>query len=266
VRAPTEGKRRSRKRPLKLTPAEIAEIDELIARRRQETEWECQEVVLQEEEEERQLLLRLRKDPTGGPWPTPWPKQPGTKTSLSFDGCVYVHEEDALPARHPFLVEMARRDGMIRYAWTGGLTFDLSQYWKRDPSWQFVMTRLESVHPDDVDRVIDEAIDELLDSDIPLSRNTKQYIKEDRHARVDPKRRERNRDRALAFIIVDQVNWLENLLEAADFKDAKTRAEEYLARHWRKVAMEDGRSRFSSGPALNAWVRWVVKRTREKTP
>jgi hypothetical protein len=261
VRAPTEGKARSRKRPPRLTEAEIAEIDKLIARRRQETEWECQEIIRREEEERRVLL---REDHTVGPWPERL--GPGSTSDGDY---VYVREGDKaheVPAGHPFLREVARRDGMIRYAWTGGLTFDLSQYWKRDPSWQLVMTRLEGVPANDWDRVIDEAIDELLDGDIPLSRNTKQYIKEDRHARVDPKRRERNRDRALAFIIVDQVNWLENLLEAADFKDAKTRAEEYLARHWRKVAMEDGRSRFSSGPALNAWVRWVVKRTREKTP
>jgi hypothetical protein len=147
---------------------------------------------------------------------------------------------------------------MIRYALAPGEPeLDPYQYWsKRDPSWHFVMSRLRGVHPDDVDRVIDKAVDDLLDSNIPLSQGTKQYIKEDRHARADPKRRERNRDRALAFGIVSQLGWLVELLRDADFKDAKTRAEEYLAVLWRAIVRQDrNRSRFSSGPALAAWLR-----------
>jgi dethiobiotin synthase len=39
-------------------------------------------------------------------------------------------------------------------------------------------------------------------------------------------------------------------------KDAKTRAAEYLAVLWRKIVQQDrGRWRFSSGPALAAWLR-----------
>ena len=58
------------------------------------------------------------------------------RTNLDDGDYVYVREggEDEVPAEHPFLREVARRDGMIRYAWTGGLSFDLSQTGKRDPS------------------------------------------------------------------------------------------------------------------------------------
>ncbi len=64
--------------------------------------------------------------------------------------------------------------GLIRYALAPGEPgIDLDQYWrKRDPSWHFVMARLRGVHPNDVDRVIDEAVDDLLDSPIPLSQHT----------------------------------------------------------------------------------------------
>ena len=178
-----KAKRRTRKRPRRLSAAEIAEIDELIAQRRQETrqetEWECQDIILQEERE-RQILLRA--DHSVGPWPEP--ARLGPRTTLGDGDYVYVREggEDEVPAGHPFLREVARRDGMIRYAWTGGLTFDLSQTWKQDPSWQFVITRLEGVPANDWDRVIDKAIDDLLDTNIPLSQGTKQYIKEDRHS------------------------------------------------------------------------------------
>ena len=80
------------------------------------------------------------------------------------------------------MVEIERRDGLIRYALAPGEPgIDLDEYWrKRDPSWHFVMARLSGVHPDDVDRVIDEAVDDLLDSNIPLSQDTRQFIKADR--------------------------------------------------------------------------------------
>lgn len=252
-----KAKRRTRKRPRRLSAAEIAEIDELIAQRRQETrqetEWECQDIILQEERE-RQILLRA--DHSVGPWPEP--ARLGPRTTLGDGDYVYVREggEDEVPAGHPFLREVARRDGMIRYAWTGGLTFDLSQTWKQDPSWQFVITRLEGVPANDWDRVIDKAIDDLLDTNIPLSQGTKQYIKEDRHERADPKRREHDRDRILARCIASELDRLVELLRDAGFKDAKTRAAEYAAGHWRKTVQQDrGRSRFSSGPALAAWLR-----------
>ena len=109
--------------------------------------------------------------------------------------------------------------------------------------------------------MIDKAVDDLLDSDIPLSQGTRQYIKEDRHARADPKRREHERDRALALLPVSLIGsrllaCRRSCCDDAGFKDAKTRAAEYLAGHWRKIVQQDrGRSRFSSGPALTAWLR-----------
>jgi hypothetical protein len=251
-------KRRTRK-PLSLTPDEVAKIDELIAQRerqetRQKTEWECQDIILQEERE-RQVLLR--EDHTVGPWPEP--ERLGPRTTLGDGDYVYVREggEDEVPAGHPFLREVARRDGMIRYAWTGGLTIDLDQIWSKAPSWQFVMTRLKGVPANDWDRVIDKAIDDLFDTDIPLSQGTRQYLKEDRHTtRADLKRREHNRDRILAHCIAYELDRLVDLLHDAGFKDARTRAAEYLAGHWRKVVWQDrGRPRFSSGPALTAWLR-----------
>jgi hypothetical protein len=161
------------------------------------------------------------------------------------------------------VVEIARRDGLIRYALAPGEPgIDLDQYWRgRGSSWHFVMARLRGVHSDDIDRVIDEAVDDLLDSNIPLSQGTRRFIKEDRQQARDPKRRESNRDRALAFAIAGQLDSLTELLafgpgRDAGFKDARTRAAEYLAVLWRKIIQEDrGRSRFSSGPALAAWLR-----------
>jgi hypothetical protein len=155
------------------------------------------------------------------------------------------------------VVEIARRDGLIRYALApGDPEIDLDQYWERDPSLHFVMGRMRGVHSDDIDRVIDQAVDDLLDSNIPLSQFTKQFIKADRQKARDPKRWERTRDRTLALTIASRLDWLTGLLAHAGFKDARTRAAEYLAVHWRKIVQEDrGRSRFSSGPALAAWLR-----------
>jgi hypothetical protein len=256
MRAPVEGKKRSRKPSLRLSDAEITEIDELIKIEHQRVEQEGQEI-FRRDEEERQILLR--EDHTAGPWP-----ERLERGSTSDGDYVYVREGDKaheVPAGHPFLVEVSRRDGMIRYAWTGGLTFDLSQYWSKDPSWQFVMDRLGGVPANDWACVIQQAIDDLLDADIPLSRNVKQYIKYDRHARSDPKRRKRDQERTLASVINGQVKWLTALLADADFADAKTRAQAYLAPRWRKVVQDNhDRGRFSSGRALDQWVRWALKR------
>jgi hypothetical protein len=259
-----KGKTRSRKPPLRLSAAEVAKIDQLIEDHRgrygtdEQREQERQHRLRHDEEELQRLVQRSPE--------TPWPKQVGPGPTSGRDGFLYVREEEErLQLAH--VVEVARRDGVVRYALApGDPEIDLDRHWeRRDPSWQFVMDRLKGVKPDDVDRVTDEVIDELFDSDILLSRNTKQFIKEDRHERADPKRRQRNRDRALAIVISGQVSWLENLLRAWNFTAAKTRAEEYLARQWRETVKQDRRSsRFSSGPALNAWVRWALKRAREK--
>jgi hypothetical protein len=257
-------KRRTRK-PLRLSPDEIAKIDELIEARHEQRAWEGQEIFRQAERE-RQILLR--EDHTVGPWPEP--ERLGPRTTLDDGDYVYVREggEDEVPAGHPFLREVARRDGMIRYAWTGGLTFDLSQTWKQDPSWQFVMTRLEGVPANDWDRVIDKAIDDLLDTDIPLSQGTKQYIKEDRHTtRADLKRREHDRDRILAHCIAYELDRLVELLHDAGFTDPRTRAAEFLCGHWRKVVKQDrDRKRFSSGPALTKWLERQHRDPTKSTP
>ena len=120
----------------------------------------------------------------------------------------------------------------------------------KDPSWHFVRSRLRDW--DDYDRVIDD----LLDTDIPLSRKVKQHIKDNYKC---AERRERNRNQSLALIISHEVDRLADLLRA-DFDDPKTRAEEYYARHWRKV-FGGG---FLSGHALSMWVRRHM--TSQKTP
>jgi hypothetical protein len=241
-----------------LSPAEIAEIDELIRLRHEQVKLEGEEIICQEERE-RQILLRA--DHTKGPWPV------RLEHATSDGDYVYVREGDKpheVPAGHPFLIEVARRDGMIRYAWTGGLTFDLNQYWnKRDPSWHFVMERLRGVAPNDWDRVIAQAISDLIvDRRIPLGEYTLHYIKDRHVCPPDPKRRARDQERALASVIDGQVDWLAGLLKDAGFKKgAKTRAREYLAPHWRKIVQQDcGCWRFSNGEALRKWVQWVLKR------
>jgi hypothetical protein len=174
-----KAKRRTRKPPRRLSAAEIAEIaeiDELIELDRGGT--------VEQREEEHQNRLRLDQEklnelvqasPT-----TPWPKQVGPGLTSGRDGFLYVREADELPeAQRAHVVEIVRRDGLIRYALAPGEPgIDLDQYWrKRDPSLHFVMARLRGVRPDDVDGRIDEAFDDLLDSNIPPSQATKQFIK-----------------------------------------------------------------------------------------
>jgi hypothetical protein len=210
-----------------LSPAEVAEIDKLIRLKRQQVEQEGQEIICREEKE-RQILPRA--DHTEGPWPEP---ERFVEHGQTSDGdYVYVREGDKaeVPAGHPFLIEVARRDGMIRYAWTGGLTFDLGQYWnKYDPSWQFIMDRTEGVPPSDWDRAIQQAIKDLFRTDIPLGPYTKAYLEAFCVSPPDPKRRARDQERALASVIDDQVNWLAGLLRDAGYTDATTRARAYLA-------------------------------------
>ena len=171
-----KARRRTRKPPRRLSAAELAEIDELIELDRGGTD--------EQREEERQNLLRLdreklnelvRASPT-----TPWPKQVGPGPTSGRDGFLYVREADGLTeAQRAHVVEVARRDGLIRYAPApGDPGIDLDQCWReRDPSWHFITARLRDVHPGDIDRVIDEAVDDLLDSNIPLSQITKRFIK-----------------------------------------------------------------------------------------
>jgi hypothetical protein len=251
-----KAKRRTRKPPRRLSAAEIAEITELIKAVHQQTALECQEV-FDQEERERQVLLR--EDHTAGPWPE---RQELVGFTELGDGYSYVREGDKVhevPAGHPFLREVARRDGMIRYVATGGLTIDLDQYWSKvDPSWQLIMTRTRGVPPNDWDRAVKAIITELLKTGTPpLGPYTRAYL--DAFCvelDPDPKRRERERDRALAICIAGQLGWLVELLGDADFKAANTRAAEYLASHWRKIVQQDsGHSRFSSGPALTTWLR-----------
>jgi hypothetical protein len=196
-----------------LSPAEVAEIDELIRLRHQQVKWEGEEIIRQEERE-RQILLRA--DHSKGPWPEP--ERLPEHGSTSDGDYVYVREGDKaheVPAGHPFLIEVARRDGMIRYAWTGGLTFDLNQYWnKRDPSWQFIMDHLRGVAPNDCDGVIAQAIGDLIvDRRIPLGEYTLHYIKDRHVCPPDPKRRARDQERTLATVIDGRVNWLAGLLK-----------------------------------------------------
>ena len=61
-----KAKRRTRKPPPRLSPADSARIDELIAARHEQTAWE-REHIFREAERERQILLRA--DHTVGPWP-----------------------------------------------------------------------------------------------------------------------------------------------------------------------------------------------------
>jgi hypothetical protein len=237
-----------------LSPAEVAEIDELIRLKHQQVKWEAEDIIC-EAERERQIPK--------GPWPEP--EQLVEHGQTSDADYVYVREGDKaheVPAGHPFLIEVARRDGMIRYAWTGGLTFDLDQYWKRrDPSWHFVMERLRGVAPNDWDRVIAHAIGELIDRRILLGEYTLHFIKDRHVSPPDPKRRARDQERTLAAVIGDQVKWLAGLLKDAGYMDAKTRALKYLAPRWREIGKQDcGRGRFSSGEALRVWLRWARKR------
>jgi hypothetical protein len=247
-------KARTRKKPLSvLTPTEVAEIDGLIERRWWQQEQEGA-ALIRKDEDELKRLLRVSAD-------TPWPKQLGPGITSGGDGYLYVRKEkDLSDEQRALVVEVARRDGVIRYALaTGDGPSDLSQYWsKRDAGWDFVMSRLQGVHVDDFDRTLDQAIDELLDTNITAGPYTRAYIKYDRHARVNPKRRAHDQKRALASSIDAAVKWLTDLLQDAGFVDAKMRAEAFMASHWRKVV--NGRSRFATGPALNTWLRTTLKR------
>jgi hypothetical protein len=257
-------KKRTRKPPRRLSAAEIAEINELIALRHWQNEQEGQNILRCDREELDELF---RASPT-----TPWPKPvgPGStasrrlwgKLTVGGDGFFYGREADGLPeAQRAQVVEIARHDGLIRYALAPGEpAIHLDQYWSKiDPSWQLIMTRTRGVQPNDWDRAVKAIIKELLKTGTPpLGPYTRAYL--DAFCvelDPDPKRREHEQDRALTIVITGHLSWLVELLGDADFKGAnKTRAAEYLAGHWRKIVQQDrGRSRFSSGPALTTWLR-----------
>jgi hypothetical protein len=248
VSAPAKGKKRSRKPPLRLTDAEVAAIDELMKLRHQQNQWEVEDQVGQDEEQRQRLL---HSDHSAEPWPGRL--KPGTVSGIGD----YIYAREEVPAK-PDWIEVARRDGMVRYVPKALLARDeinLDDYWrKRDPSLHFVMSRLKGVSVNDWDRKIDEALKDLLDTDIPPSQDIKQLIKA-RYQPV-PKQRERDQDRALASVINAEVEWLTELLADAGYTDAKTRADACAALHWRKVVHQDrGRWRFLSGEALAAWMR-----------
>jgi hypothetical protein len=246
--APAKGKRPHKKPLNKLEAHEIAEIDKLIEIRH----WQQQEEgrhLFREDEEELQRLMRVSPE-------TPWPQQPGPGVTSGGDGFHYVREADGLPeAWRGNVVEVARRDGMIRYALAPGDGIDTDQYWmRRDPSWHFVLARLKGVDPNDWDRVIQQAIGDLIDAGIPLGRYTMAYIKGRFLFPPDPKDREEDQDQILAHVIAHEVGWLTDLLHD------KQRAQAYAAHHWRKVA----HGRFSSGPALNMWLRRALNKKHRK--
>jgi hypothetical protein len=243
-------KARSRKPPLVLSDAEVAEIAELIKLRHWQAEQEGLHLI-RKDEEELQRLVRASPE-------TPWPKSVGPGPTAGRDGFLYVREEEGLSEEQlALVVEVARRDGVIRYALAPGDGIDVDRYWeRRDPSFKFILDRLNGVKSDDVDRAIQQAVRDLFGDGMPLSAATKQFVIDRYVCPPDPKRRERDRDRSLATVIAAEVNWLVQLLKDEDYADAKTRAEAYLAPRWRRVVQQDrGRSRFSSGEALSAWLR-----------
>jgi hypothetical protein len=242
------GKGRGRKPPLCLTEAESAAISELIELRHQQNQWEIEHQSRLDEERRQRLL---RSDHGAEPWPERL--DPGMVSSVGD----YIYAHEGVTA-DPYWIEVARRNGWVRYvskAYLAPYGIDLEDYLcKRDPSWHFVMSRLPG--NDWSDRAIQQAIGELLDTGIPLSQETRQFIKDRYVCPPALKQRERDQDRVLASVINDEVEGLTELLADAGFTDAKTRAESYLAPHWRKVVQQDRkRSRFSSGEALAAWLR-----------
>jgi hypothetical protein len=185
------GKKRSKKPPLRLTDADVREIDELIEAKRRQGEWPP------------------RREPDAA-------KAPAAKEALA-------------------------------------LLYKSQRWSKTDPGWQFVWS-----HPSS-DRF--QVIDDLLDSDIPMGRHARGFVKDVLRELRDPNRRERDGDRGLPFAVAIEVDIVADLLKANGFEDAKTRAEEYLARQLREAVKRDRKhARFSSGPALNTWVRWALKK------
>ena len=146
------------------------------------------------------------------------------------DGFLYVREADG-PLETASVVEIARHNGVIRYALAPGSdTYDA-----HDPGWRFILARVRGIGTDNFDRVFDEAVNDLLDTNITLSPDIRQIIKGDRQTARDPKRRERNKDDALAFAVENHVRFVAGLLRDAGYKDAQTRAAEHAADHWRKI-------------------------------
>ena len=105
--APTEGKAR----PLRLSAAEIiALIEDHRGLTDEQREQERQHRIRHDEEELQRLL---QKSPE-----TPWPKRVGPGPTPGRDGFFYVREEEGLQLPHA--VEVARRDGVIRYVLAPG--------------------------------------------------------------------------------------------------------------------------------------------------
>ena len=236
-------KRRTRKPPLSLSKAEIAEIDGLIDGYWQNKQNE-QEHDLHRDQESLDKLVHA--SPT-----TPWPTHVGRRPVSGRDGFLHVREADG-PLESASVVEIARHNGMIRYALAPGS----APYDAHDPGWRFILARARGTGTDNFDRVFDEAVNDLLDTNVTLSPDIRQIIKGDRQTARDPKRRERNKDDALAFAVENHVRFVAGLLRNAGYKDAQTRAAEHAAAHWHKIIKQDGgRARFNSGRALSLWLR-----------
>ena len=92
----------------------------------------------------------------------------------------------------------------------------------------------------------------------PAEPSIRQFIKGDRQNARDPKRRERNKDGALAYAIARIISVrLRALLRDAGYKDAQTRAAEYA----RRPLAQDHRSKIVAAraspvaAALTMWLR-----------
>jgi hypothetical protein len=153
-----------------------------------------------------------------------------------------IAEIDALADRH-------WRDVQERQA------LDDPFYAPSDLGVQFILARVRDVGTDNFGRVLDGAVNDLLGTSIPLSPVIRHLIKGDRQTARDPKRREHGDDAALAFAVENHVRFIAELLRDAGYTDAQTRAAKHAAAHWRKIARQDGRARFTSGRALTMWLR-----------
>jgi hypothetical protein len=189
---------------------------------------------LRHEEEELQRLVQRSPE-------TPWPKRVGPGLTPGRDGFLYVSEADGLPEQHrEHVVEVARRDGVIRYALTPGYPetdIDRSDRYRMMLEENSLQFHLEGVrNEDEAVEAVDQWMVDLIDMGHYPSRHMLRMIggalKRLRWPHEGSPEKERRRSEEAAWLMYERMSI--DHLAATKHKGARrpgpaTRAEQDVA-------------------------------------
>ena len=167
---------------------------------------------------------------------TPWPKQVGPGPTPGRDGFFYVREEDALSEG---VVEVARRDGVIRYAPAPGYPetdIDRSDQYRMMLEENMLAPYLEGVrNEDEAVEAVDQWMADLIDMGHYPSRHMLRLIggalKRLRWPHEGSPSKERRRSKEAAWLVCERhmIDHLAATKYAGVVDDASTRAEQDFA-------------------------------------